>query len=127
MHKWWMSILFFGAIVVGLTYSLTTTISKAAEAEKAKAEEAGGKVLNVVATNFQFDKPEYTVNKGDAVKVKLVSKEGKHAMEIAGLNVNLQGGQSKEVAFEKPGTYEIVCTLPCGDGHANMKSKLVVK
>jgi cytochrome c oxidase subunit 2 len=43
------------------------------------------------------------------------------------LNVKLDNTtKSAEVTFDKPGTYDIICTLPCGTGHADMKSKLIV-
>ncbi len=49
-------------------------------------------------------------------------------LKFVGLDIKLdKENPSKQVTFDKPGTYEIICVLPCGEGHAKMKSKLVVQ
>ncbi len=83
--------------------------------------------LNITAKNFEFDKTEYKVKKDEPVKLVFHSEEGVHAMGISDFNVNLKDGESKEVTFDKAGTYDIFCTFPCGAGHVNMKAKLVVE
>ncbi|TBL71415.1 cupredoxin domain-containing protein [Paenibacillus thalictri] len=102
---------------------------EAAPASGSAAGAAGGSAqeLKLEATNFQFDKTEYHVKKGQDIKVSLDNKQGMHAVEIKGLNVKLEGGKSQTFKADKEGTYEIVCTLPCGSGHINMKSKLIVE
>ncbi|TDG00420.1 cupredoxin domain-containing protein [Paenibacillus piri] len=84
--------------------------------------------LKLVASNFKFDQAEYKVKKGQDIKVSLENKEGMHGVEIKGLNVKLDGN-TKSATFkaEKEGTYDIICTIPCGSGHINMKSKLIVE
>ena len=34
---------------------------------------------------------------------------------------------SEDVTFDKPGTYELHCSIMCGQGHAGMKSKFIVE
>ncbi|WP_127579706.1 cupredoxin domain-containing protein [Paenibacillus koleovorans] len=125
MYKWLMSILFFGACTFGLIYLAVTFQPEKSEEDLAAAD--GMKTLKITASNFQFDQAEYKVTKGDTLKVILSNKEGKHGIEIVGLDVTLSGATtSKEVTFDKPGTYDIVCSVPCGAGHVQMKTKLVV-
>ncbi|OXM88132.1 cupredoxin domain-containing protein [Paenibacillus rigui] len=125
MQKWIMFSLFIVACLLGAGV-LFQNIS-VRQAEMAKEAHAGPQ-LKFVASNYQFDKPEYTVKAGEKVSVSFQNKEGLHAMEIVGLNVKLDGtNKSAEVTFDKPGTYEVHCVLPCGPGHAEMKTKLVVQ
>jgi cytochrome c oxidase subunit 2 len=84
--------------------------------------------LKLTATNFKFDQAEYKVKKGQEIKVTLENKEGMHGVEISGLKVKLDGN-NKTATFkaDKEGTYDIACIVPCGAGHATMKSKLIVE
>jgi cytochrome c oxidase subunit 2 len=125
MQKWIMFSLFIVACLLG-TGVLFQNIS-ARQAEMAH-EAAAGPTLKFIASNFQFDKPEYTIKAGEKVTVSFQNKEGLHAVEIVGLNVKLDNNtKSMEMTFDKPGTYEVHCVLPCGPGHPDMKSKLVVQ
>ncbi|GAB7053485.1 MULTISPECIES: cupredoxin domain-containing protein [unclassified Paenibacillus] len=125
MQKWAMFSLFIIACLLG-TGVLFQNIS-ARQAEMAQ-EEAAGPTLKFVATNYKFDQEEYTVKAGEKVTVSLQNKEGLHAIEIVGTNVKLDNNtKSMEVTFDKPGEYEVHCSLPCGPGHADMKTKLIVQ
>ncbi|UUZ79517.1 cupredoxin domain-containing protein [Paenibacillus sp. P26] len=125
MHKWIMFTLFIIACLLG-TGVLFQNIS-ARQAEQA-SEAAEGPTLKFVATNYQFDQPEYTVKAGQKVKVSLLNKEGLHELDIPDLNIKLDNNnKTAEVTFDKPGTYEVHCGLPCGPGHPNMKTKLIVQ
>lgn len=88
----------------------------------------GAQEVKLVATNFQFDQKEYHVKTGSDVKVSLENKEGLHGVTIKDFNVKLDNN-TKTASFkaDKPGTYDIICAIPCGSGHLNMKSKLVVE
>lgn len=126
MYKWIMSVLFFGACAFGLIFLLVST--KPEKSEEDAAAESGKPQLKITASNFQFDQAEYRVKKGETVQVVLKNKEGVHGVDIAQLGITLTGKDlSKEVTFDKPGTYEIVCAVPCGVGHTNMKAKLIVE
>jgi cytochrome c oxidase subunit 2 len=123
--KWIMFSLFIVACLLGAGVLFQNISERQAEMA---AEAKAGPTLKFVASNFQFDKPEYTVKAGEKVTVSLQNKEGLHAMEIIGLNVKLDNNtKSAEVTFDKPGTYEVHCILPCGPGHAEMKSTLIVQ
>lgn len=92
------------------------------------SEEAGtGNVIDITATNFEFDKDVYTIQSGEEVKIKLSNEEGMHGIAIEGTDVNINGDGEATFTPEKPGEYEIYCSIPCGAGHADMKSTLVVE
>ncbi|ASK61099.1 cytochrome C oxidase subunit II [Virgibacillus phasianinus] len=83
--------------------------------------------LDITATNFQFNKEEYSVPAGKEVTVSLTSKEGKHGLQIQGTDVNIEGEGKATFTIDEPGEYMIHCSVPCGEGHSDMMSTLVVK
>ncbi|TCZ77494.1 hypothetical protein E0485_10915 [Paenibacillus albiflavus] len=126
MYKWLMSVLLIVAIVlgVGVLYSSISERSALAEQEKKEA----GKSIKITASNFHFDKPEYKVKQGETWLLKFSNADGVHAMEIDGLDIKLdKANASKEVTFDKPGTYTLRCSLMCGQGHADMHSTFIVE
>jgi len=80
----------------------------------------------IKASNFKFDMAEYKVKKGQPVKLTLQNVEGVHGVAISGVNLNLKAGETVEYTFDKAGTYDIVCNIYCGAGHAQMRAKLTV-
>ncbi|MEW9699063.1 cupredoxin domain-containing protein [Paenibacillus sp. SI8] len=127
MQKWIFFVLFILAGALGLGV-LFQDISARQDAKAADAAASKGQQLKITASNWQFDSADYTIKAGEPTKVSLSLKEGVHAVEIKGLDIKLdKENPSKQITFDKPGTYEIECVLPCGEGHAKMKSKLVVQ
>ncbi|NEW06153.1 hypothetical protein GK047_09035 [Paenibacillus sp. SYP-B3998] len=127
MQKWIFFVLFILAGALGLGV-LFQDISARQDAKAAETASNKGQQLKIAASNWQFDSADYTIKSGEPTKVSLSLKEGVHAVEIKGLDIKLdKENPSKEITFDKPGTYEIECVLPCGEGHAKMKSKLVVQ
>ena len=89
----------------------------------------GVQLVNIVANaDFTFDKAEYEVKVGEPVLLKLKNKSGIHGAAIEELGIDLKDGQmEKQITFDKPGTYQIHCSVMCGAGHTDMISVLVVK
>jgi cytochrome c oxidase subunit 2 len=124
MYKWIVAVLFFGACALGIGVLLNELPQAPSEEELA----ADANALKITATNWEFDKPEYVVELGSTKTVKLVNEQGLHGIAIEDLGIELQGATlEQEVTFDKAGTYEIKCIVLCGQGHADMTAKLVVK
>jgi cytochrome c oxidase subunit 2 len=89
---------------------------------------SGSQQVKLVATNFKFDQAEYKVKAGQDVTVTLENKEGLHGVAIDAFKVKLDG-TTKTTTFkaDKAGTYDIICSIPCGSGHMTMKAKLIVE
>ncbi|MCI3919574.1 cytochrome C oxidase subunit II [Paenibacillus sp. TRM 82003] len=82
--------------------------------------------LAVQATNFEFNETEFRVKAGDTVNLAFASPEGMHGLGIHGLDVMVKDGGT--VTFvAPPGEYEMYCTIMCGQGHSQMKAKLIVE
>ncbi|MDI4644627.1 cupredoxin domain-containing protein [Cohnella hashimotonis] len=95
----------------------------AAEQETAVASQD----LVIRATNWQFDKAEYTVPKDTPIRYMLENEQGAHGVEIEKAGVKLSNGKKSKVATLAAGTYTIKCNIVCGQGHLAMKATLIVK
>ena len=127
MHKWIMFVVFAAASVLGV-YLLTTQLPEKPVDETASLP-PGVKLMKVEASSdFVFDQKEYHVKKGDKVKLKLVNKSGVHGLAIPDLNIDLKDDKlEQEVVFDKAGTFQMYCAVPCGVGHVDMKSVIIVE
>jgi cytochrome c oxidase subunit 2 len=122
MGRWIVAVLFFGAFSLGIGILIAQTPPSAEVAQ----EEAKNK-LRIVAKNWEFDQKTYNVQAGSTLQVELINQQGLHGIEIEGLNISLQGTElAKEVTFDTPGEYKIVCIVLCGEGHVEMVSTIVV-
>jgi cytochrome c oxidase subunit II len=89
------------------------------------------KTFNVVARRFSFDPPTIDVTQGDQVRLVVTSADGVHGVGIRKFKVNQlvpRGGKAVTIEFTatEAGTFPIVCSEACGDGHADMRGSLVV-
>jgi len=125
MHKWILAVLFFGAAALGVGILFNELPQPPSEEELAAAENT----LEIVAHNWEFDKPEYVVEAGKTMTLALKNEQGLHGISVSGLGVELQGANlSQEVTFGEAGeVYEITCIVLCGEGHAEMTAKIVVQ
>lgn len=126
IQKWTMFTLFSIACLLAAGLMLFNMPKKMAVEE---AVPAGVTLVKIVATqDFKFDQAEYKVKAGSKVRLKLVNKSGFHGAEIKGMGINLKDDEmEKEVIFNQPGKYEILCSVMCGVGHDTMRSMLVVE
>src|SRR5699024_197883 len=83
--------------------------------------------IDITASNFEFDHGEYTVNAGEETKVTLTNADGMHGIVIDGLDVSIEGEGEATFTPDEPGEYTIYCNIPCGQGHDEMISTLVVQ
>ncbi|MCZ8519398.1 MULTISPECIES: cupredoxin domain-containing protein [Paenibacillus] len=120
------------AAAAGMLLVFSACGAKPAATEEPAASDAAaagsGQQVKLVATNYTFDKKEYKVKAGEDVTFTLQNKQGMHGVVVNGLNVELNN-QKKSVTVkpDKPGTYDILCSVPCGAGHALMTAKLIVE
>lgn len=99
-----------------------TTVEPSKDATTEKLVE-----IKVMAKDFEFDKKEIHVKKGDKVKITLQSDDGGHGLAIPAYNVSINGNGSAEFTADKTGTFEYHCSVMCGAGHTEMTGKLIVE
>lgn len=89
------------------------------------------KSFTVVAKRFTFEPATIEVAVGDRVQLLVTSADGVHGVGIRKFKVNTlvpRGGKPVTIEFTatEAGTFPIVCSEACGDGHADMRGSLVV-
>lgn len=84
--------------------------------------------LVITATDYKFDKPEYTLKKGVPVKIVFKNEQGNHGVMIPVLSLQLDPKNDTAVVTpEKAGEFELSCAIACGPGHSQMISKLIIE
>ncbi|MBM3229353.1 hypothetical protein FJZ26_02885 [Candidatus Parvarchaeota archaeon] len=88
------------------------------------------KEFTLEASNWKFEPETIVVNQGDRVKITLMNKDVSHGIGIREFDFSLkaEAGRSAtgEFVASKKGTYDFFCNVFCGDGHREMKGRLVV-
>jgi cytochrome c oxidase subunit 2 len=89
------------------------------------------RVVEVVARRFAFEPATIDAVEGERLRVLIRSADGPHGFEIKRFKVSTEVPRGSEpVAVEftasEVGTFPILCSLFCGDGHDDMKGTLVV-
>ncbi len=89
------------------------------------------KIFKVDAYCYSFSPNVITVKKGDNVKILATALDVAHGFSIKeyGIDEKLEKGITKTIEFtaDQAGTFDIVCDVYCGPGHADMKATLVVE
>ena len=83
------------------------------------------KEFSIDAFQFGYNPDTITVSKGDKVKININNVDVLHGMRIPDLG--LKGQNLIEFTADKLGEFIWYCTNMCGEGHMQMKGKLIVK
>jgi len=124
------SMLFSSVLAAALIFTGCSNEAKpAAEstAATATAPTTGENVINIEASNWKFNQDRFEVKAGQPVTVNLKSTEGYHGIVIDGLGVEITKEGRHTFTPDKPGEYQIMCSIPCGTDHGKMTATLVVK
>jgi cytochrome c oxidase subunit 2 len=89
------------------------------------------RTIEVVARKYAFEPDRIEVTEGDRVRLVVRSVDSVHGLQIKRFGVNKhvpRGGEPVTIDFtaSRAGTFEILCSEFCGDGHDGMKGTLVV-
>jgi cytochrome c oxidase subunit 2 len=110
-------------------YVLAMLLLSGAFAVPASAGPARPASINITASNWKFTPGTITVHVNQVTTLHFISKEGVHGIASAALGIanTFAMPNATAVTFtpHKPGTYVLHCTMPCGQGHAQMT--LIVK
>ena len=88
------------------------------------------RTITIVARRFSFEPARIEVAEGERVRLVVSSGDGVHGIEIKKFKINKKVPRGGEVTIEfaatAAGEFPILCSEYCGDGHEDMKGKLVV-
>ena len=87
-------------------------------------------ILARAIPNWEYLPKEMTIPVGSSVSFYVTSADVQHGFKIQDTNANfmvLPGQVSKlTIKFDKPGTYNYICTEYCGSGHGVMYGAITV-
>jgi cytochrome c oxidase subunit II len=115
------------AIAVGAALGFGATVSSATQAPAAREP----RVIEVTAKRFTFEPAKIEVTEGERIRLVVKSADGVHGLKIEKFRVNKLIPRSEKLVTidfvaNAPGTFEILCSEECGDGHDSMQGTLVV-
>jgi cytochrome c oxidase subunit 2 len=88
-------------------------------------------VVEIEARRFQFTPAEIHLRAGEAVTLRLRSRDVTHGffMRALGIDATIEPDKATDVpvAPREPGRYTVICDHFCGSGHGNMKLEIVVE
>jgi cytochrome c oxidase subunit 2 len=88
-------------------------------------------VVEVTVKRFAFEPELIEVTEGDRVRLVVRSADGVHGIGIKKFKVEEKIPRGKTVNIDfvasTAGTYPVLCSEYCGEGHEEMKGTLVVK
>jgi cytochrome c oxidase subunit II len=118
------------AAAVGAALPIATPRMKTARLMRTAYADAGPRVIEIKAKQFEFLPNEITLKKGEPVVLRLSSLDRKHGFFVRALKIDadIVPGQTTDVAVtpSAAGEYTIICDHFCGAGHDNMKMKMTV-
>lgn len=101
------------------------------EEEKEAAAVLPVKAFTIKAKKYSFEPSTIVVNKGDRVKITLISEDTSHGFKLGayGIDIKIRPNTPHLVDFvaNKEGTFTFKCSKFCGWGHFFMKGKLIVE
>ncbi len=112
--------------------ALLLAVPLVSESRQDPATASAPKIVEVTARKFEFEPSRIEVTQGDHVRLVVRSQDGVHGVSIKKFKVNKsvpRGGDAITIDFvaAAAGTFEILCSEFCGDGHEEMSGTLVVR
>ena len=97
----------------------------------AASQAAEPRTIEVIARRYAFEPATIDAVEGERLRILVKSGDGLHGFEIKKFKVSKEiprGGVPVVIEFtaSEPGKFPILCSVFCGDGHADMKGMLVV-
>ena len=111
--------------------ALLLGVAAMSPAQQDPAAAAAPRVIDVVAKRFAFEPARIEVTEGERIRLVVTSADGVHGVGIKKFRVEKtvpRGGTPITIDFvaSAAGEFPILCSEYCGNGHEEMKGKLVV-
>lgn len=95
------------------------------------AQTSDRRAIEVIAKRYAFEPANIEVIAGESIRLLVKSGDGLHGFQVKELKIAKdipRGGKAVTIDFTAPaaGSYPILCSTYCGDGHGDMKGTLTV-
>ena len=99
---------------------------------RSSAQSPEPRVVEITARRFAFEPKEVEATVGERLQLIVRSADGVHGLEIKKLKIKKEvprGGEPVTIDFTAPteGSFPILCSEYCGDGHKEMSGMLIVR
>lgn len=88
------------------------------------------RTIHMGVRQWEWDPKSITAKKGELVRLVIHNADVKHGLVIPDLGVNQdipEDGAVVEFVASKVGTFEFFCSVYCGEGHMEMRGKIVIE
>jgi cytochrome c oxidase subunit II len=99
---------------------------------RSSAQTSEPRVIEITARRFVFEPAEVEATVGERIQLVVRSADGVHGVEIKKLKIKKEvprGGEPVTIDFTPTteGTFSILCSEYCGNGHTDMRGTLIVR
>ena len=99
---------------------------------RSSAQTGEPRVIDITARRFAFEPAEVEATVGERLQLVVRSADGVHGLEIKKLKIKKEvprGGEPVTIDFTvtTEGTFPILCSEYCGNGHTDMTGMLIVR
>ena len=99
---------------------------------RSSAQTGEPRVIDITARRFAFEPAEIEATVGERLRLVVRSADGVHGLEIKKLRIKKEvprGGEPVTIDFTATteGTFPILCSEYCGQGHTDMTGMLIVR
>ena len=114
-----------------LLFLVSSLLPPAVALTSAPPQTAEPRTIEVIAKRYTFEPALIDALQGERLRILVKSGDGLHGFEIKKFKVSKEiprGGDPVVIEFtaDEAGTFPILCSVFCGDGHGDMKGMLVV-
>jgi cytochrome c oxidase subunit II len=111
--------------------ALLLAVPLLSESRQDPATASAPKVFEITVRKFEFEPSHIEVTQGDRVRLVVKSGDGVHGLEIKKVKIKKlvpRGGEAVTIEFvaATAGSFEILCSEYCGEGHEDMRGTLIV-
>lgn len=89
------------------------------------------RIIDITTRNWAFSPANISVKKGEKVTLRLTGESGVHGFAVPELSINKTIRPGETVTVDLPtdaaGSYRFFCSVPCGQGHIDMKGEIKVE
>jgi cytochrome c oxidase subunit 2 len=116
----------------GLTLSACLAAPFAIGDRPSSAQSAEPRIIEITARRFAFEPSQIDATVGERLQLVIRSADGVHGVEIKKLKIKKEvprGGEAVTIDFavSSVGSFPILCSEYCGNGHDDMTGMLIVR
>lgn len=94
------------------------------------AVDPAARIVEMSVENWKFTPDTVTAKKGEKLVIRLKGVSGIHSFAVPDLGINqrVEVGETINVTIptDKAGTFDFLCSVPCGEGHEGMIGTIII-